>query len=310
MMGDFFIMEHTSFNAVYNERRIYISGENTVHCIDMKNKKQIWETAAECSGNFYLEQMQIQDSPYDSYKGKVLFSIYDNQITARSCEEGKVLQNNQYESPIVGFQIQKNRIVAMHENGMYSWSAYQVDKETERKSISYQPLFQKNSKVVRNGEIFYVLEQDDSDMVWAKGIIKYQLEKQDSSYHEILKKEKQEDYFSYKPVGDGWQYVIKNNKVYFADCNSGKQYEAEFPGEEEIESSYDIKMLGFSEDHKKAYFYKQGFYERQFSIYQVNIEEQTIEEKKCRLRKARGWKILCVPMASVITLPVCRKRKM
>ena len=44
--------------------------------------------------------------------------------------------------------------------------------------------------MVRNGEIFYVLEQDDSDMVWAKGIIKYQLEKQDSSYHEILKKEK------------------------------------------------------------------------------------------------------------------------
>lgn len=304
--GRLFIMEHTSFNAVYNERRIYISGENTVHCIDMKNKKQIWETAAECSGNFYLEQMQIQDSPYDSYKGKVLFSIYDNQITARSCEEGKVLQNNQYESQIVGFQIQKNRIVAMHENGMYSWSAYQVDKETERKSISYQPLFQKNSKVVRNGEIFYVLEQDDSDMVWAKGIIKYQLEKQDSSYHEILKKEKQEDYFSYKPVGDGWQYVIKNNKVYFADCNSGKQYEAEFPGEEEIESSYDIKMLGFSEDHKKAYFYKQGFYERQFSIYQVNIEEQTIEEKKVSLTEgerledivcANGqcYYITCVP---------------
>jgi len=33
--GRLFIMEHTSFNAVYNERRIYISGENTVHCIEI-----------------------------------------------------------------------------------------------------------------------------------------------------------------------------------------------------------------------------------------------------------------------------------
>ena len=35
----------------------------------------------------------------------------------------------------------------------------------------------------------------------------------------FLKKEKQEDYFSYKPVGDGWQYVIKNNKVDLAKHN-------------------------------------------------------------------------------------------
>lgn len=290
--GQLYIMESTSFTASYNKRKTYTSGENTVHCIDMKNRKQVWETAAECSGSSYLEQMQIQDSPYDSYKGKVLFSIHNKQITAMSCEDGKILQNNQYESSIVGVQFRENVIAAMHENGSYSWSEYQANGEVERKSISYQPLFQKNSKVIRNDEIFYVLEQDDSRFGQAKGIIKYQLEKQDSSYQEILKKEEQED-FIYKPLGDGWQYAIKNNRVYLVDCNSGKQYEAEFPGEEEIES-YDIEMLGFSENHKQAYFYKQGFYESQFSIYQVNIEEQTIEEKKVSLTEGERLEdIIC-----------------
>ena len=293
--GRLFIMENTAVTDFFNnERKVNISGKNIVRCIDMKKRKQVWKTATECSGGSYMEQMQIQDSPYNSYKGKVLFSIYNNQITAVSCEDGKILQNNQYESPIVEIQFQDDRIVAMHENGAYSWSVYQVNGESARKSIHYQSQFQKNSKVLRNGEFFYVLENGDTSISQAKGIIKYQLEKQDSSYHEILKKEKQEDYFSYKPVGDGWQYVIKNNKVYFADCNSGKQYEAEFPGEEEIESSYDIKMLGFSEDHKKAYFYQTEYYENQFSIYQVNIEEQTTEEKKVSLTEGERLEdIIC-----------------
>ncbi len=293
--GQLFIMESTSFTAYYNGQKNCMIGKNRIHCIDIQTKKQVWGTEAECSGISYTERMQIKDSPYDSYEGKVLFSTFCNQILVLSCEDGKILQNSQYESPVVDGQFKKNNILAIHENGSYSWNDYLLNSKSEIRHIIYKTLFQKNSKAIRQGKYFYILEQDDSRVGQAKGIIKYQLEKQDSSYHEILKKEKQEDYFSYKPVGDGWQYVIKNNKVYFADCNSGKQYEAEFPGEEEIESSYAIKMLGFSEDHKKAYFYKQGFYERQFSIYQVNIEEQTIEEKKVSLTEGERLEdIVCV----------------
>ena len=288
-----FIMEGTSFVAYYNGQKNCMIGKNRIHCVDIQTKKQVWETATECSGSSYIEQMQIKDSPYDFYEGKVLFSTFCNQILALSCEEGKILQNSQYESPIADIQFKKDNILAVHENGLYSWNHYSARSKSQIRSIVYKTLFQKNLKAIRQDKYFYILEQDDSRVGQAKGIIKYQLEKQDSSYQEILKKEKQEDYFSYTSIGDGWQYAIKNNKAYFTDCNSGKQYEAEFPGEEEIES-YDIKMLGFSDDHKKVYFYKKGFYENQFSIYQVNIEEQTTEEKKILLTEGERLEdIIC-----------------
>lgn len=291
--GQLFIMEGTSFVAYYNGQKNCMIGKNRIHCVDIQTKKQVWETATECSGSSYIEQMQIKDSPYDFYEGKVLFSTFCNQILALSCEEGKILQNSQYESPIADIQFKKDNILAVHENGSYSWNHYSARSKSQIRSIVYKTLFQKNLKAIRQDKYFYILEQDDSRVGQAKGIIKYQLEKQDSSYQEILKKEKQEDYFSYTSIGDGWQYAIKNNKAYFTDCNSGKQYEAEFPGEEEIES-YDIKMLGFSDDHKKVYFYKKGFYENQFSIYQVNIEEQTTEEKKILLTEGERLEdIIC-----------------
>lgn len=291
--GQLFIMEGTSFVAYYNGQKNCMIGKNRIHCVDIQTKKQVWETATECSGSSYIEQMQIKDSLYDFYEGKVLFSTFCNQILALSCEEGKILQNSQYESPIADIQFKKDNILAVHENGSYSWNHYSARSKSQIRSIVYKTLFQKNLKAIRQDKYFYILEQDDSRVGQAKGIIKYQLEKQDSSYQEILKKEKQEDYFSYTFIGDGWQYAIKNNKAYFTDCNSGKQYEAEFPGEEEIES-YDIKMLGFSDDHKKVYFYKKGFYENQFSIYQVNIEEQTTEEKKILLTEGERLEdIIC-----------------
>ena len=291
--GQLFIMEGTSFVAYYNGQKNCMIGKNRIHCVDIQTKKQVWETATECSGSSYIEQMQIKDSPYDFYEGKVLFSTFCNQILALSCEEGKILQNSQYESPIADIQFKKDNILAVHENGSYSWNHYSARSKSQIRSIVYKTLFQKNLEAIRQDKYFYILEQDDSRVGQAKGIIKYQLEKQDSSYQEILKKEKQEDYFSYTSIGDGWQYAIKNNKAYFTDCNSGKQYEAEFPGEEEIES-YDIKMLGFSDDHKKVYFYKKGFYENQFSIYQVNIEEQTTEEKKILLTEGERLEdIIC-----------------
>ncbi len=272
--GQLFIMDSTVKNGTVNNKMVDVKGNRMIHCIDIQKKEKVWDTTAEYCGEKYLEKMQIIESPYTLHKGKILFVAYGNEIEVIACEDGTVIQNSRYRSPLIEVYCTDERIFAIHEDGTYSWNYYWEGEERPR--IIYRNFFGLNSIAKKAGDFFYVMESDNPSLERPRGIVKYQYKKRDASYQCLLKQKIKN--FWIDDIEDGWICDIEGNKIELIDSVAGKYYKMNFNKEGEDEGEvYSGNILGVSTDRKKIYFYYNTYEaEGKFALYQIDTEKQEV----------------------------------
>lgn len=267
-----------------NQKHCYV-GETEVFNYNISEGRMNWNVAYESTRGNLNEHLNIKESPYDFFDGKVIFAISYDSVIVLSYEDGHLIQNIQYSSPIVSAEFEEDAIHAVHENGNFSWKDYNINVkiEQDQSAITYQKVVASNIvDIQRIGDFFYVAKKDDSDSGLRSqhplSIIKYQLQKAGSGYQKLLEKPYGMADKMDNPAKDGWVYKIDNNRLYLTDCKRAMSYEVEIPPYKGnyIDEFWNHEFLGVSGNQKQAYLFCSNFDDKCMCIGVVEIEKESI----------------------------------
>ncbi|MGN1168315.1 MAG: PQQ-binding-like beta-propeller repeat protein, partial [Lachnospiraceae bacterium] len=311
------IMGSDAQTAIVNNQNIDYIGETTIYSYNISNGRKEWSTSVENAGRSYHEMIKVIESPFDSFDGKVVFAACYDTVVALSYEDGQMIQEIEYSDPIVALDISnKDMICAIHSNGYFSWCEYNSSFQSGKETVIYQALFSNNIVDLKYaGGYYYTTKYTDVGIRLnsPKAIIKYQIEKADSTYQKMIVNKTDRNIFGYyEPLENGWAYMIEEHTLYLTDCNNAQSYEFELPlNNGSYLEDYRIECLGFSEDYNIFYLYYEGsVVDKSISaIYTFDIEAGTVmscdfpwdEDEEIKDVVFEKGRVFCLTLKSITT---------
>lgn len=276
-----YIMTGTEENYQYNDQQGVFAGKIVVSDWDLLTGSMRWrtETDTEAIGGGYQEKVEVETSPYPSYPGRIVLAENGHKIVTLDAQTGKIIEKQQYNSPMTWVSFDGKQINTVLENGAYTWHTCTEKTESPENVTVTQPVFADAVvKTIKKNQEFYILCKN-TEASAGYTLYRYQVGKSDERYQAITT-QKNTVYYEYADYG--WQYALENDKVYLLDCKTGKQYDVLLP--EGCESG-DMKYLGMAADGSVCWLTERRWYGKEPAIYAVYPDSQEIKKLTIPLEK-------------------------